>query len=288
MATHSLARRRITMILSSTRTVACTGLAVLMLAGASGAQARVDAPTVPRVPGDRPWLGVRYDVDAVSDQEAWHELSAEYARPVGNAMLIARARRARRFGLSGTQVEGEAYPRLGARSYLYLGAAVSPSGSVYPLTRFAAEAYRALPANFETSMGARYMLTRNTGLATYTGTVARYMGDYWVSMRPSLTLYRGQRARSLAGVARRYFSGRYDYVSLSASASAGADPEARDPQRLDRSSDLQGWTLHLDRLQPLGRDARVRYGAGYEREEFAPGATRSHRTMVLGIDWVMP
>ena len=273
------------------RTVASAGLALgaLFAPGAtSAAQAAPDAPTVARVPRDRPWVGIRYDLDAVSNLEAWQELSVEVARPVGDAMLIARGRGARRFGLNGTQFEGEAYPRLGARTYLYLGAATSPSTGVFPRARFAGEVYRALPRGWEASAGGRFVRAAGTDVATYTGTVARYVGDYWISARPSLSTYGGQRARAFAGVARRYYSGRYDYLSLSASASAGADPEARDPQRLSRSSELHGWAVRLERLQPVSGNARARYGAGFEREEIAPGVRRTHRAIVLGIDWVMP
>lgn len=276
------------MHLTTTRRIAAAiAFALPILAGAA-VPVHAQSTAVPRRVVDHPWVGARYDLDAVTGLDAWQELTVEVAQPVSDAMLIARVREARRFGLYGTQVEGEAYPHLGPLTYLYLGAAGSSSSDVYPTLRLNGEIYRELPAAWEVSVGGRYARTPLVRLNTITGTVARYMGDWWLSARPSYTSYSGEHARSLSGVARRYYSGRYDYVSMTLSASAGADPEARDPLRLERAATLHGWAAHVERLRPVGERLRVRYGAGYEREQVGPGATREHRTFVLGADWVMP
>lgn len=274
---------------STTGRMATAALAIALpiLAGAA-VPARSQSAETPRRIADRPWVGARYDLDVVSGLDAWQELTVEMAQPVSDAMLIARVREARRFGLYGTQVEGEAYPHLGPLTYLYLGAAGSSSSDVYPTLRLSGEVYRALPAAWEVSLGGRYARTPLVRLNTITGTVARYVGNWWLSARPSYTSYSGEHARALSGVARRYFSGRYDYVSMTVSASGGADPEARDPLRLERPATLHGWAAHVERLRPVGERLRLRYGAGYEREELAAAGRREHRTLVVGADWVLP
>lgn len=269
------------------RIAAAIAVALPILAGAA-VPARAQSAGPPRQHVEHPWLGGRYDLDAVTGLDAWQELTLEGAQPVGDAMLIARVRQARRFGLHGTQVEGEAYPHLDPLTYLYLGVAGSSSPEVYPTLRLAGEMYRELPAAWELSVGGRHVRTPLVRLNTITGTVARYMGNWWLSARPSYTSHSGEHARSLAGVARRYYSGRYDYVSMTLSASAGADPDARDPLRLERGGTLHGWAAHVERLRPVGERLRLRYGAGYEREELPAGGTREHRTIVVGADWVMP
>ena len=276
------------MHLTTTRRIAAAiAFALPILAGAA-VPVRAQSTEAPGRVADHAWVGARYDLDAVTGLDAWQELTVEVAQPVSDAMLIARVREARRFGRYGTQLEGEAYPHLGPLTYLYLGVAGSSSSDVYPTLRLNGEIYRELPAAWEVSLGGRYARTPLVRLNTITGTVARYMGNWWLSARPSYTSYSGEHARSLSGVARRYFSGRYDYASMTLSASTGADPEARDPLRLERAATLHGWAAHVERLRPVRERLRVRYGVGYEREELGSGGTREHRTLVVGVDWVMP
>lgn len=276
------------MYLTTTRRIAAAVACALPILAGAAVPALSQSAEAPRRIADRPWVGARYDLDVVSGLDAWQELTMESAQPVGGTMLIARVREARRFGLYGTQVEGEAYPHLDAQTYLYLGIAGSSSSDVYPTLRLAGEIYRALPAAWEVSLGGRYARTPVVRLGTITGTVARYMGNWWLSARPSYTSYSGEHARALSGVARRYFSGRYDYLSMTVSGSAGADPEARDPLRLERAATVHGWAAHVERLRPVGERLRLRCGAGYEREALGAGGTREHRTLVVGADWVMP
>lgn len=276
------------MHLTTTRWIAAAIACALPILAGAAVPLCAQSTEVPRRLVDHGWVGARYDLDAVTGLDAWQELTVEMAQPVGDAMLIARVREARRFGLYGTQVEGEAYPRLGPLTYLYLGAAGSSSSDVYPTLRLNGEVYRELPAAWEVSLGARYSRTPVVRLNTITGTIARYMGDWWLSARPSFTSDSGEHSQSLSGVARRYYSGRYDYVSMTLSASAGADPEAHDPLRLQRPPTLHAWAAHVERLRPVGERLRVRYGVGYEREQVASGGTRDHRTLVLGADWVLP
>ncbi|MEX0274208.1 MAG: YaiO family outer membrane beta-barrel protein, partial [Flavobacteriaceae bacterium] len=76
---------------------------------------------------------------------------------------------------------------------------------IFPDHRVGAELYGNLPNNMELSLGGRYLDFPSSKVSIFTGSVGRYMGDYYVSVRPYYTPQSGKRD-GLAGtlMARKY------------------------------------------------------------------------------------
>jgi YaiO family outer membrane protein len=234
-------------------------------------------------------LTVRYQYDDLSDVDSWHDASVMLAQRTRLGSVIAGVNAARRYDDTGLQYELQAYPLLTRRSYLALNGAWSPSRSVFIPLRLSAEPYYNFASGWETSAGVRYFQTPGPDVFVYTGTLAKYFGNYWVSARPHLTGFSGDDSYGGELTGRRYFSHRYDYVGLLVSRSIGVSLDALDPQRLTQRARLSGFLARLERRQPLGASPfRVMYGAGYERQQMAAGRVRRHHMAVAGIEWFVP
>jgi YaiO family outer membrane protein len=236
-------------------------------------------------------VGARYQFDNVSDVDPFQDATLEYAErlPMGTVVLDVNA--ARRYGTNGTQLELQAYPHLGRHSYVFLDVAASSAKEVFLPLRVSAEPYYNWANGWEMSAGAQYLRTPGSAsdLYTYTGTVAKYFGNYWISARPSFTPSQISNSYGWGFTARRYFSDRYDYAALTFSRNIGIDPSATDPTVLARPPRLGTYTVSLDRRQPIGRTrSRAAYGIGYQREEIAPARFRLHRTATFGLEWFIP
>ncbi len=234
-------------------------------------------------------ISSRYKYDDLSDTDAWQDVSLEYAQRSGYGTWIAGVNAARRNALSGTQLELQAYPRLSRHSYVFLDVATSSSEGVYLPFRAAAEPYYNFANGWEVSAGAHYLRPVGRDVVTYTGALAKYFGNYWISARPFFTRAENDNSYSGGVTGRRFFSGRYDYAELKVSRSVGVDPEAIDPSMFNRQPKLGSFAATLERRQPLGHShARATYGFGYEKEQTAPGRTRTHRSATLGLEWFVP
>jgi YaiO family outer membrane protein len=231
-------------------------------------------------------VGVRYQYDDVSDVDPWQDLSLEYAQRLPFGTVISAVNAARRYGKNGAQLELQAYPRLTRRSYVFLDLAASSSKEVYLPLRVVAEPYYNFANGWELSAGAHYVQTAGPDVYSYTGTLAKYFGNYWISARPSFTRAPDNNSYAWGMTGRRYFGDRYDYAAVTVNRSVGVDPEARDPSTFTRLPKLGGFAVNLERRQPLGRShARATYGIGYHKEQIAPGRNRLHRSATLGLEW---
>ena len=102
--------------------------------------------------------------------DPWTEGSASVGGRVGFGSVIARVNYARRFNTDGVQMEVDAYPRFGDGRYLYLNAGYS-GASVFPKSRYGAEAYTSLPHAWEASVGVRSLHFGGTPVTLLTGSV---------------------------------------------------------------------------------------------------------------------
>ena len=264
-------------------------IAIAVCARAAAAQTeRAVSPPVPNPASseDLTRASAAYEYDYIGDASPWRALVLDVARRFDAGTFIARANLAERFGVKGHQLEAEAYPHLTKHAYLYAAVAVSPSRAVFVPLRVALEPYYNFTSGWEGSAGIRYFHTPGPKVLTVTGTIAKYFGNYWISGRPSVSTAVGTRSYTAAIVGRKYFSGRYDYLSIAASRSIGADIESSDPARFLRPARFRSYEVHADWKRPFGNlPFRTTLGASYEHEQVAPLRFRNHRRFTLGLEW---
>ncbi|MEO7457266.1 MAG: YaiO family outer membrane beta-barrel protein [Gemmatimonadaceae bacterium] len=147
----------------------------------------------------------------MGDIEPWHVASVSLGQRTSAGSLVARANVARRFATTGTQVEVDAYPRLGNGRYAYLNAGYS-SASIFPDWRFGGELYTNLPDAWEASLGFRHLRFDTTHVTLYTGTVGKYSGNYWLSLRPFIRSKAGSTSASASITGRRYYQDGDNYI----------------------------------------------------------------------------
>lgn len=212
------------------------------------------------------------------DTDPWHLASVALWRRSSAGTFIARVNYANRFATDGVQVEADAYPRLSDRVYLYFNAGYS-GATVFPEWRFGAEAFTALPGAWEASAGVRQLRFHGAPVTMLTGAVGKYVGNYWVSLRPYVRTHDGTTSATTTMQARRYFEDGDHWMG--ASVTYGGSPTERitpDAVALTRTFGIavNGSTALTPRL--LGT-----WMLGHDAERLSPGSTRRSVTVTAGL-----
>ena len=151
--------------------------------------------------------------DKSFNRDPWQVVALSYGRKTKLGSVIARVNMAKRFGDIGFQYEIDAYPKISENNYGYLNYGFSQS-SVFPDHRFGAELFHSFPKAFEGSLGMRTLFFGGSDVTIYTGSVGKYISNYWISLRSYVTP--GSTGTSVSGQLqmRRYFSDPENYVGL--------------------------------------------------------------------------
>jgi YaiO family outer membrane protein len=224
----------------------------------------------------------QYRVDAgyqltVFDKDAdpWHYVSTWVERREPRYSLIGRVNYAHRFQESSWQFEADAYPLFSRRFYAYLNLGYSPS-EAFPKWRAGGELFANLPKAWEASAGFRYLLFDNDEVGMLSGSVGKYYGNYWTSLRPYAVLDDGTVSWSLMLMTRKYYVDADNYVGFMVS--YGDAPDERISEiELDRLSNFMigiggkhplnkalswGWLLQYQWEELTNNRSRNRIGAG--------------------------
>lgn len=253
-----------------------------LLIGCAAAQPPLRAQVPADSLGDRSASGgveveygyVRFDAEL----DPWRLASVSVRQGTAAGPLIARASYADRFGERGVQVEADAYPRLSDRLYAYLNAGYAPTG-LFPTWRLGGELYGNLPGAWEASAGVRQLRFDESSVTLLTGSVGKYAGNYWVSVRPFARLNSGQVSATGVLTGRRYFADADQYVGarLGYGSAPSEDPT---PEELTRLSSL---SAGLHGSHPLRRGLFGLWSAGAQREELATGVARDRLELTAGL-----
>ena len=127
--------------------------------------------------------------------------------------MIVRANYANRFREDTAQYEIDAYPRLAKGLYAYVNYGYS-SHRFFPKNRVGGELYANLPHGVELSGGFRWLQFESSEVTIYTGTIAKYQGNYWISLRPYITPKSEGTSQSYNLTVRRYFGGPDNYLGV--------------------------------------------------------------------------
>ena len=198
--------------------------------------------------------------------------SLEYQRSTQWGKVLPRINYSNRFDTRGLQYELDLYPSFSKTLSGYLNYGYSDA-LIYPNHRAGAELYANLDGGYEASLGVRYLDFRESEATLLTGSFAWYRGNYYLSLRPYLSLFK-DRSPGISGsvLARRFLRDKHQYVGVRGI--FGFSPELR---QLRSGSELLAETLLFVESQQLlleyqfaGAGAKNRYRAevGVGRQEF--------------------
>ncbi len=209
--------------------------------------------------------------------EPWNLASAAVSRRTRAGTVIGRVNWAQRFGESAAQVEADAYPRISERVYGFLNAAHAPRGA-FPDWRFGAEVFANLPQGWEVSGGGRLLRFGGDDVRILTGSVGKYHGDGWTSLRPYVSEKEEKTSATVILTHRRYFADADEFVGLSVG--YGSTPTATATEaELVRDESLKAW---LEGSHPLRARLGWTWTVSYERETLGSG-NRSRLGLGVGL-----
>jgi len=212
------------------------------------------------------------------DTDAWRLASVALWRRSSAGTFIARVNYARRFATDGLQVEADAYPRVSDKVYLYFNAGYS-GATVFPAWRSGAEVFTALPAAWEASVGVRQLRFHGVPVTMLTGAVGKYVGNYWISLRPYLRTRDGTTSATTTLQARRFFEDGDHWVG--AVVTAGGSPTER------VTPDAVGLThtfgVAVNGSTGLSPRLLATWAIGHDAERLSPGNTRRSFTVTAGL-----
>lgn len=269
------------------RIVAVTTLAVLGTAS-TGSTAHAQRPSVAEAPRDTSYqTSISADYDYTNfrgDIQAWQMGSVSLGERTPAGSIIGRVNLANRFGTSGAQYEADAYPHLGLGHgmYAYLNFGYS-AASIFPRWRSGGEIYTNLPDAYEASLGYRQLrFEGSTPVTLFTGTLGKYTGNYWFSLRPYVREKTSGTSASLSLTGRKYGADADNYIG--ARVGYGSTPSDRlTVDELARTKDFSA-DVHGSRTLTAGFFGT--WSVGYEDEQLPAGTSRKRWEFSGGVRYV--
>jgi YaiO family outer membrane protein len=223
-------------------------------------------------------LKVDYGYDRLPSLPApWHESSVSLERETSFGSVVGRVNYVSRFSIDAYQYEVDIYPGLRRGLYAYVSYGYSPN-AIFPRHRGGVELFSNPGKGFEFSGGLRY-LRFSENVWVYTGSAGRYIGNYFVSIRPFVTP--GTVGTSLSGALtfRRYYGDSDSYIGMHIG--AGSAPEdSLDTVDLER---LNSFTIGASGSLPVGHGAYWTFSAGWDSERLPLDRHRNRSSLGTGL-----
>jgi YaiO family outer membrane protein len=254
-------------------------IAVATLLAAVALDAAAQGEPEQRAAAPRTTAGLEYSFTTFGGaMDAWQLAALSIGRSGTRGTLIGRINVADRFDTRGAQYEVDAYPTLGKGKYAYLNLGFS-NATIFPEQRYGAEYFTILPHAYEASLGLRILRFSTEQVTLFTGSVGRYTGNYWFSLRPYVRRKPdGNFSATTSLTARRYYADADSYVG--ARIGAGSAPtETLDPSQLGRQRSVMAG-LHASR--PISGRTLATWMVNYERDE-SPIRTLNRWEFVGGV-----
>ncbi|MBN3519130.1 YaiO family outer membrane beta-barrel protein [Algoriphagus lutimaris] len=225
-------------------------------------------------------VGVTYDYDnfngAISPWNTFSFYGRTRTKLTGS--LIARVTQSSRFDSQGTLYELDAYPSLGEKAYAYIN--IGGSGaSFFPKFRFGTSIYFNLNKAWELEGGYRY-LGFSEATHIITGSLGKYVGNWWLNLRANVIPYDGKVSTSANFQARYYFKTAEDFFSIQLSSGVSPDEENRDQSQL-----LNSYRARLGYQQLISPRFLISAFTGYSKDEISSDNFRNDLNFTLGLEY---
>lgn len=176
-------------------------------------------------------------------------------------------------GLSGTQIQFQAYPEIGNRMYAFLNYSHGFK-SIYPKNRAAGEMYLSLAKDFEISAGLRYLQfdadSLKTNVYIITGSISKYAGNYWFSLRPYISPKVYGLSQSASLEVRRYFKDSKNFAFALISYGNTPDDPTNNINNLEKYQ-LSAALLKIGYQDYLTKNLLAQIRSGINMEEYQDG-----------------
>ncbi|MEP6990619.1 MAG: YaiO family outer membrane beta-barrel protein [bacterium] len=253
--------------------------ALIMLGGAVPSRAQ-QAEGPARDTLRRAWLGADYTLTAFDGGsiDPWHLASLSLTGKGERGAVVGRVNHARRFARSGLQYEVDAYPRFGRTWNAYFNVGYG-AASVFPQWRGGAELYAELPNAWESSFGIRQLRFSGSPVTLWTGTIAKYSGNYWISLRPYFRSTTNGNSTSANLTARRYFADGDHFIG----ARLGYGSTPSDLLTADQVARTNSFSGDVHGSLDVIRDLLGTWTVGYDHEALADGSIRKSWIVEAGL-----
>jgi YaiO family outer membrane protein len=224
-------------------------------------------------------INVDYSINTFNQKfDSWHFAYIDYSRKFAFGTMILRFNYANRFKKEGYQFESDGYITIKEGMYSYVNAGYS-STDLFPKLRLGIEPYHKLPAAMEISLGYRYMDFGTSIVRLFTGSLGKYIGNYWFSFRPFINLNRDAKGFSGIFIARRYLSDSENHLSLTLGLGFIPSDELNSNEVLKIDSKKIG----LGYTGNLFKNVFLKLSAQYFDEEYVPGKVRNGYNLSIGF-----
>ena len=248
------------------------GLATAVRAQGGDTDRRALAASVRTVAADYSHASFGGDIDP------WHMASVSLGDKRSRGSIIGRLNWARRYAINGTQAEIDAYPALGEGMYAYVNLGYSQS-EIFPGWRSGAELFRSLPRAYEASLGYRQLRFGGPPVTLLTGSVGRYSGNYWFSLRPYFRDKPTGTSASASVTARRYSVDADNYVG----ARLGYGTSPTEDVYLSQLARTSSFSAALTASRSATNRTITNWSLSFEREELSPSRFRNRFELGAGI-----
>lgn len=251
------------------------GLAGLANPGRADAQSEVERPRTSAATT----AGLDYSYAYFQgDIDPWHFLAASVGRRGRTGSIIGRVNLANRFASNGAQVELDAYPGLGEGTYGYLNVGYSQS-TIFPDWRFGGELFRSLPRAWEGSLGFRQLRFGGAPITLFTGSVGKYAGNYWFSLRPYVRDKDTGLSASMSLTTRRYYADADSYLGFR----VGYGSSPGDQLTAEELTRTNSTTLGVQGSRTIRARRIGTWSVTYDREELLPNKFRNRWELSGGV-----
>ena len=217
-------------------------------------------------------LTINYNYDYFNNsaykKDPWQLVYLQYTRKTSMGSIIGRVNYASRFGTKAYQVEADAYPKISENDYLYLNYGYS-GASIFPDHRGGFEWNRSFPNAFEGSLGGRILHFQGSKrVIIYTGSIGKYLGNYWFSLRPFVTPGVDGTSISSYLIIRRYFSDPENYIGLRPGFGSSPDERRLLLNNPNQTSRLKSQSIKLDYNHIFSNRWTLNTGVVFSNEQY--------------------
>lgn len=189
---------------------------------------------------------------------------------------------ANRQGIGDPQILFNAQPKLNEKVWFDLSYAYANNPYLFPNNRLFAEGYAKIEKTIVLSVGEQYNQIENKYFNAYTGSIAKYLGNYYLSFRPTHFVPKSGPRSTLYSFKIRKYSDDDPNQFIGILFASGYSPDLFDLLSVDFIK-VKNNIFLIEGLQSINKKIAFIYGSGYETQTFPNRFIRRLTYLNIGL-----